>query len=307
MAIFELFSKRQKKLRGEVPDVYQYTKIPDNFRVQVIHIIRDTIGEDVGYSVSRQLYRSIHQTLCKEYGVFTLKERSNSDFEAIYEFFLTEENYEKCLDIIELSFKLIDGDVRNNEWNFRTSKQTPADAIEELNIRFKESGLGYQFESGELIRVDSQFIHSDVVKPTLQLLGKQRNYIGSNDEFLSAHEHYRHQRYKECLNDCLKSFESLMKAIHRKHNWQFSDTDTAKKLINSCLSNNLVPEYLQNQFSSIRILLESGIPTIRNKEGGHGQGAEITTVPEYLASYTLHLTATNLLFLAKCEENYTRK
>ena len=130
---------------------------------------------------------------------------------------------------------------------------------------------------------------------------------GANDEFLSAHEHYRHQRYKECLNDCLKSFESLMKAIHKKHSWQFNDTDTAKKLINSCLANNLVPEYLQNQFSSIRILLESGIPTIRNKEGGHGQGAEITKVPEYLASYTLHLTATNLLFLAKCEESYTKK
>ncbi|EDV2107726.1 hypothetical protein PV74_000874 [Salmonella enterica subsp. enterica serovar Hadar] len=47
--------------------------------------------------------------------------------------------------------------------------------------------------------------------------------------------------------------------------------------------------------------------TIRNKEGGHGQGAEITKVPEYLASYTLHLTATNLLFLAKCEESYTKK
>nr|WP_197971209.1 hypothetical protein [Citrobacter freundii] len=210
------------------------------------------------------------------------------------------------LDIIELSFKVIDINVRENEWQFRSCKQKPSDAISELNCRFKEAGLGYQFESGELIRVDSQFIHSDAVKPTLQLLGKQRFYLGVNDEFLSAHEHYRHQRYKECLNDCLKSFESLMKAIHKKHSWQFNDTDTAKKLINSCLSNGLVPEYLQNQFSSIRILLESGIPTIRNKEGGHGQGSDVTKVPEHLASYTLHLTATNLLFLAKCEEKYSK-
>jgi len=40
MAILELFSKRQKKLRGEVPDVYQYTDIPNPLRVQIIHIIR---------------------------------------------------------------------------------------------------------------------------------------------------------------------------------------------------------------------------------------------------------------------------
>ncbi|KMK09327.1 STM4504/CBY_0614 family protein [Pluralibacter gergoviae] len=309
MAIFELFSKRQKKLRGEVADVYQYTNIPNAFRVQVVHIVRDTIGEDSGYETeASNIYRLVHQTLCKEYGVFSLKQYADSNFGAIFDYFLAEKEHEKCLDIIEICFKLIDGYIRSNEWKFRGSvKQNPDDAIEELNIRFKEAGLGYQFESGELVKVDSQFIHSDVVKPTLQILGKNRSYNGVNDEFLSAHEHYRHQRYKECLNDCLKSFESLMKAIHKKHSWQFNDTDTAKKLINSCLANNLVPEYLQNQFSSIRILLESGIPTIRNKEGGHGQGAEITKVPEYLASYTLHLTATNLLFLAKCEENYTKK
>ncbi|EAN6514303.1 hypothetical protein LL845_000858 [Salmonella enterica] len=309
MAIFELFSKRQKKLRGEVADVYQYTNIPNAFRVQVVHIVRDTIGEDSDYETeASNIYRLVHQTLCKEYGVFSLKQYADSNFGAIFDYFLAEKDHEKCLDIIEICFKLIDGYIRSNEWKFRGSvKQNPDDAIEELNIRFKEAGLGYQFESGELVKVDSQFIHSDVVKPTLQILGKNRSYNGVNDEFLSAHEHYRHQRYKECLNDCLKSFESLMKAIHKKHSWHFNDTDTAKKLINSCLANNLVPEYLQNQFSSIRILLESGIPTIRNKEGGHGQGAEITKVPEYLASYTLHLTATNLLFLAKCEENYTKK
>ncbi|EJL0276039.1 hypothetical protein NL205_002576 [Salmonella enterica] len=309
MAIFELFSKRQKKLRGEVADVYQYTNIPNAFRVQVVHIVRDTIGEDSDYETeASNIYRLVHQTLCKEYGVFSLKQYADSNFGAIFDYFLAEKDHEKCLDIIEICFKLIDGYIRSNEWKFRGSvKQNPDDAIEELNIRFKEAGLGYQFESGELVKVDSQFIHSDVVKPTLQILGKNRSYNGVNDEFLSAHEHYRHQRYKECLNDCLKSFESLMKAIHKKNSWHFNDTDTAKKLINSCLANNLVPEYLQNQFSSIRILLESGIPTIRNKEGGHGQGAEITKVPEYLASYTLHLTATNLLFLAKCEENYTKK
>ncbi|EAA7339932.1 hypothetical protein QE89_23345 [Salmonella enterica subsp. enterica] len=63
--------------------------------------------------------------------------------------------------------------------------------------------------------------------------------------------------------------------------------------------------YLHCTFFIVRILNSN--KTIRNKEGGHGQGAEITKVPEYLASYTLHLTATNLLFLAKCEESYTKK
>ncbi len=44
MAIVELFSKRQKKLRGEVPDIYQYEDIPQKLRVQIVHIIKDTFN-----------------------------------------------------------------------------------------------------------------------------------------------------------------------------------------------------------------------------------------------------------------------
>lgn len=310
MTVWELFSKRQKKIRGETPDIYQYENIEQTFRVQVVHIIRDTIGAEQTYNnASVQLYAHIHKVLCKEYGVFALKKNSISNSSAIFDFFLAEQDHEKCLDIIELCFRLINSYVRNNFRIFRDAtgvSQSPDDAIDELNSRFKETGIGYQFESDELIRVDSQYVHSETVKPTLHILGKNQGYIGANDEFLSAHQHYRNKRYKECLNDCLKSFESLMKAIHDKHSWHYNQNDTAKKLINSCLTNKLVPEYLQNQFSSIRILLESGIPTLRNKEGGHGQGSEVTSLPEHLASYTLHLTATNLLFLAKCEEEYEK-
>ena len=49
-------------------------------------------------------------------------------------------------------------------------------------------------------------------------------------------------------------------------------------------------------------MLETGVPTIRNKNSGHGQGSDIKDVPEYMASYMLHLTATNLLFLGRCEQ-----
>lgn len=305
MAIFELFSKRQKKLRGEVPDVYQYKDIAPNFRVQVVHIVRGAIGIEASYNdITNGTYAHIHEILCREYGVFTLKEHERSPFAAIYDYFLNCKDYERCIDIIELSFKIIDVYVREREYRFSTAHgvtQTPDEAIEELNARFKEWGIGYQFQSGELIRIDSQVVHSEVVKPVLKLLGSDKSYKGANAEFLKAHEHYRHQRYKECLVECLKSFESLMKAICDKHSWKYNHNDSAKKLIDICLSNNLVPSYLQNQFSAIRMLLESGIPTVRNKEGGHGQGTEVTTVPEHMAGYALHLTATNLLFLANCE------
>ncbi|MDD1779287.1 MAG: hypothetical protein LUQ65_14060 [Candidatus Helarchaeota archaeon] len=305
MAIFELFSKRQKKLRGEVPDVYQYKNIPNDLRVQIVHIVRETFGEDqYGHDYASNTFKYIHETLCKEYGVFQLKEYAKSDFEAIYDYFLNCKDYEKVLDIIELSFKLINNYVRESNYQYFTvgRKSEPDEAIHELNERFKEHGVGYQFESNEIIRVDSQFIHSETVKPILNLLGKEKRFEGANEEFLKAHEHFRHGRYKECLVEALKSFESVMKAICDKKGWVYNQNDTAKKLIDICFDKGLIPSYLQSQYSGLRTLLESGVPTVRNKLGGHGQGTTNITVTESIASYALHLTATNILFITKLEK-----
>ena len=93
-----------------------------------------------------------------------------------------------------------------------------------------------------------------------------------------------------------------MKTICDKHNWAYDQNDTSKKLIKICFDNNLIPTYLQTQFSSLQQLFESGIPTIRNKNSGHGQGVQQIQVTSEIASYMLHLTATNLLFLAEQEQ-----
>lgn len=306
MAIYELYSKRQKRLKGGVSDVFQYTDFPETFRNQFIQILSDVLGEDFRhdfFSASGKFYESVDRILCREYGTPKRHISEEASADLIHFTILTEEDPEKFLDVVELILKKIDIEVRQRPGHFNCHLSTIDDAITEINYRFREAGVGYQFEGGEIIRVDSQFLHSEAVKPTLQILGSNPDYEGANDEFLSAHEHYRHQHYKECLNECLKSFESLMKAIHVKRGWELNPTDPAKKLINGCLANGLIPEYMQNKFSSLRILLESGVPTIRNKEAGHGQGHEVTIVPEHLASYALHLTASTLLFLAKCDEN----
>ena len=165
MAIYDLFSKRQKRLRGDVPDVYQYTNLPQNFRVQVVHIVKSTIGNDSDYNTpASQIYNYINNTLCREYGVFKLQEYASENFEYIYNFFLKEKDPEKCLDVIELTFKCINGYVRQNSWEFRDCHQSPDDAIEELNNRFRESGIG----NSSLERL-SELIHNSFIPMLLNL------------------------------------------------------------------------------------------------------------------------------------------
>jgi hypothetical protein len=181
---------------------------------------------------------------------------------------------------------------------FRLPQQYRDEALSDLNHRFREHGVGYQFESGRIIRVDSEIIHAEIVRPLLCAMNKPL-FAPALAEFQCAHEHYRYQRNKECLNECLKSFESTMKAICEQKGWEIDSKVTANTLIGILFEKSFLPRYLDNQFACIKQLLSSGTNTIRNREGGHGQGTTFTEVHETLASYCLHLTATNLLFLIK--------
>lgn len=301
MGVYDLFSKRQRRARGEIPDVYKYDDLPHPLRVQIVHIIGDAIGADpYGKDYAKKAYEYLNSILCREYGVFELVNNQRSYKNAVINFFLCEQSTERALDVIELCFRYINSHIRNNEnyrWNTNRKIQ-PDDAVAELNVRFKEHGVGYQFESNELFRVDSDFLHAEAVKPTLTVL-RGKGFKGVNEEFLQAHEHYRHGRYKECLVDSLKSFESTMKAICMQRHWPTQPGDTSKTLISTCLAHGLLPQYMESQIGALRTLLESGVPTVRNKLGGHGQGPIPTIVPGYIARYALNLTASSILFLVE--------
>ena len=114
MAIVDLFHKRQKRLRGEYPDVYQYEELPNKLKVQIVHMWRETIGEDYAgvqwnpSSDNRRYLETCYNILCKELGVFELNKDDTylgntlSYLQNISNYFLTEENTEKALSVIEL-------------------------------------------------------------------------------------------------------------------------------------------------------------------------------------------------------------
>jgi len=307
--IFDLFSKRQKKLRGDVPDIYIYDDVPNPLRVQIVHIWYDVLGDTNQYPRYQSVesaYKFIVDTLCREYGFFNLPSPNYNEFDnnlhELANFFLNEKDIEKVIDVIELSFKVINHATKHYNYLNRENRiKLIENAVNELNSRFKEHGVGFQFVENEIIRIDSELLHEEAVKPALKLLN-QKNYQGAQEEFLSAYEHYRHGKHKESLNDCLKAFESTMKAICDKHKWEYQANATAKKLIEICFAQDLVPSFWQNQLTSLRSMLESSIPTGRNKLSGHGQGTEPTTIPNYLVAYMLHMTASTLVFLTMAEK-----
>ena len=309
MVMHDLYFKRQKQLRGEYPDIYQYEELPETLKIQIIHIWNETIGEDSVHnirrsnSLNREYLQKCHNILCKELGVFKLNrdDRDNEMhilyFKSISLYFLKESDIEKILSVIELMLKIIHSFIERHN---NTIKIT--DVISELNQRFREHGVGYQYESDQIVRVDSEFIHAEAVKPALQLLSNPM-YKGAQEEFLKAHEHYRHSRYDAALTDCLKSFESTMKIIIHKRSWVCDKNATSKRLVDCCLTNELIPKFWTDHFNSLSNMLTSSIGTPRNKLSGHGKGNDEIEVPEHLIQYVLHMTASTIVFLIKAEES----
>ena len=104
------------------------------------------------------------------------------------------------------------------------------------------------------------------------------------------------------MNECLKAFESCIKAICEARWWKYNETDTISRFIAIVFDKELIPTFLQSHFSGLRSTLEAGVPTIRNRQSGHGQGPTIITVPEYMAAYALHLTASSILLLVRANK-----
>ena len=300
MPVHKIYSKRKKIERGEVPDIFQYEEIPKELRNQIANNIANLYSQ----GGENTLYKWVELTLANEYGLRDLGSitgsRGGSSKSTIERFIAGWASTEQVLDTVELSFGPL---FKIAEQKFRSSYRMSSleESIKELNYRFREHGVGYLFESGQIVKVDSQLIHSNVVRPALQMLSASM-YEGANEEFLKAYEHYRMGRTKECLVECLKAFESCMKAICVKRGWKYDEKDSASRLIAIILKEELVSTFMQTHFSALKSVLESGVPTVRNRLGGHGQGAKQTAVPDYMAAYALHLTASNILMLAKADE-----
>ncbi|WP_339499544.1 STM4504/CBY_0614 family protein [Pseudomonas canadensis] len=311
MAMIDLYSKRRSRELHGVPDVYTYDSFSDNFRVQLSMLIDDLLGDSDAYERTRganEAYNTIVSLLKKEYGVRSLSViRYSSAYAELHYFIDNEPTVDKCLDAVELSYRIGDLVARKPQYypTFKTDAHDYVDScITELNARFKEAGYGYELVEMALMRIDSEFMHIEAVKPAIQLLNFD-GFEAARIEFFGAYEHYRHKRYKEALVDAAKCFESTCKVILTANGWTYTTRDGASKLIEILVRENFLPALHRSQLTSIQSLLSSGIPTLRNNLGGHGDGPTVVEVSQETVAYGLHLTAAAIVFLGSIHQQRT--
>lgn len=308
MGTFNTYSKRN----AESSDVFTYDNISDKLKTQIFHIWNNYFNQfHADNDLLKKIRKLINETICEEEGL------KNLDIElyTIRNLSVQVENYfeklkvtEKILDVIEITFYYIGvmEKILIERHNYHNIYYTKTKAIEDLNTRFKENGVGYEYTNDQIIRVDNKLLHKEIIQNTLNFIGNP-DYINVNEEFLKAHEHFRFNKYHECLNECLKAFESTMKIVISKNCWELNETATAKNLINILIVNEFFKISEQSYLSAIKNLLEGHIPTIRNKNSGHGQGTIKIEVPSSLASYMLYITGATINYIIDLQQERTNK
>jgi hypothetical protein len=267
--------------------------------------IRDFRYDDTYKILLGQFWEHIVSVLTEELGLPSLVDSSEyyhlSDFGQISQF-IQRAKTANVLDCIDLIFQGLDQGAR--KYPFEDAKLTPDEAINRLNIRFRHHSLGYEFYH-KLIRIDSAYIHSEITSPTLTLL-REQGYEGAEEEFMTAIQHYKKGENRQALTWAANAFESTMKTICSRNKWHYNDRDTASDLIKVILGNNLLPSYLQDHLYGLPKLLQCGAPTVRNKNGPHGQGEYSISVPDHMAAYAVNLAGSNILFLVKAQAHYNK-
>ena len=301
----EIYSKRRKAAeQAGKPDVYSYGEFPKELRIQLVHIFADLL-DYAGYGpmgeLSEAIWAAVEKVLGRELGFYSFDGMGYGHASGRWRQYLETAQTENVLDFMEVVFGIAQRHLDSGGKQLPGHIEIPL-AESEINRFIREAGFGYRIEGGTVIRVDSTFMHEEVVRPGLQFL-MVPGFEGPEEEFLRAHEHYRHGRGKEALVAACAALESTCKVVLDRVGEGFDPKWNANKLIQAVFDQGLVDKSLESLFNVLKTVLISGVPTMRGKRGGHGQGAEVAPVPEYFVAYALHQLAAAIVFLVEATKD----
>lgn len=298
MGPLNLYSRRKKDRSGSV-DPLTYDAIDDATRVRLVHVFRGYFT----FHDAHTYWEYIVKVLREERGVFHLTERSRyteNVEEEVLHYLLGEKSVDSTLDCIELICKIM---LHSSTYDpYRPTKAKSA--IESVNRWLAEASIGYEFviqdepANCEIIQISDRASHSEIVVPALHVL-TDRRLATANSEFLSALAHLRKSEWGDAISEAAKSLESVLKTIAAEKKWPHDPSrDTLKKLLDLAIKNGGHDAMWQSHFDAVRVLLESGLGTARNRLDAHGQGATPRKVPEHLARFAVHQAAAAILFFS---------
>jgi|GEM_PF-4916251 len=306
-------------------DVLKYKEISKKVRVQIFQQMNDLLEELEsinGYLDRESVYHNAMRTLKQRRGALTYKEllphtvltelAYENEITKMYHYLPNTElefytlliysestNYLLILDLIELLSYWV-----NHSYTDESSKIVD----QTINELFRINGIGYEVINNSIIHKGNELVHTNVVRPVLYLLSEPI-YAGANNEMLKAFEEFKENNFKGSIHNASNAFESTMKIIIEKNNWQLVNPNprqpvpnlqkaTAAVLIHTISKNVDLEGFESLAIKGLKDTLQA-LATLRNNHTGHGQGSEIKETYMRHCEFALHTAAANILYLIK--------
>ncbi len=161
----------------------------------------------------------------------------------------------------------------------------------ELNSLFEIHNSPWRIVNKSIIRVDSEYLHSEVIARTQTLL-KENAATGALEEFSEAVSCLTGGETKDAIINAHKSVESVMKTC-----LDIKEHKTYGELLRLVVDSGLVPEYYEEFLTHFEKLALAASKERNQPARGHGQGSDPTIVPKPLAEFALHLAGAVNLFM----------
>ena len=298
MVFKNLYSQRKRREEGKEKDFYSYDEIPEETRRRVFYTLARNHVYQIGgpFETSRDDFEVLRVRVIHNYGIININdERDNR--QSIHKY-LMKCSLAELFDCIEIFLYIKAG---YHEW------AKLRETIKDLNDIFSMDKIGYEivkthFEDLKyiIIRIDSKYLHNEVIKKTLTLL-YDNSFKAALNEFENALEKYTKKEYPEAITYANSAFESVMKMIVGKDNLDAGQLIAELKKL-EIRGTKFLPSHYENFGIEIKKLLNC-LPITRNEKGiPHGKGSKIESVDKSFAEFALHLSGSFIVFLIERSE-----
>lgn len=289
------FSRRHKEAieKEKLP-----LRLPKPLRQKLVYCMRnydrrvpDTSSDRI-YQELSLLWDVLKQDLLEAYGDTHLRAYVDNVYRAVasIEDLILGAKPEQVLDALELYAASLDPD-RNIEFHH------------ECNEKFQSEGSPLRILDGYVLKLDSDFLESEVLSRAYELLRHNRFEKACRD-FLNARNNLTGGDYSGAVVEANNALESALKKLVEKEKGEQGD------LKNWLMKSGLIPDYFQGFCGHFEGLLQSAF-TIANQSARHGkkEPPEKRNEVDYpVASFVVHLVGSLIVFIIeRYQENLAQE
>ena len=291
--LFDRFSRRNRSLIDAQPEI---TSVPGEFRIRVL--MRMNYLQRCADAAAWEFVKHLIEV---QKAIPLKTESASHPFGAIFNYLREAEgtDFWEALEVI-LSYHGHSISEMTGSPTYSIYDDLPGvgwrdleNAISDINEYLKESAIPYSLVMSdgvsrfEIVGVD--FERQKMMEPAIALF-RNPSLKKAEEDFRSALQAYRSERYDDCATRCGTTIEAVLKALCEEKNIGYNPGERGIRLYNKVEAALNLPKHLKSGLT--------GVFQIRNP-ASHGRGVEDHKTTRQEAHLALCLTASSSLYLAE--------